>query len=352
MFDTQNVSYYSFMPSMSTQSIQVALPCSKELWDAENEGTWRELLLTHHEPPMMNRTVKDVVEHGGNISCKPFDSLSLSLILHGLMSMCNDMVHFNNQSIFLSSVAEGDVTPWRRRMIHALELWKTKYDAHAMETRQGIDEDSALHAFREESVAFLALYHTAHIIVNADVRHLQIAAGAKAIFGHVVTSAEYEESNKVIQQWVISSPDSAAHAAWQAAQMFREVLLNLRDWKANGMFHFHYPWCLYIGALTCWAFIHFSSRDANDEPVIKRCQHASGTSESLQTQSKALMHQTVSNIASSSPENINKVLNRCCPHGLAIEVAKYLKTVRWTAAFEAMKVLQGLGDLDSSNHIT
>src|SRR5688572_25160942 len=225
MWDTQNVSYYSFMPSMSTQSIQVALPCSTELWEAEDEDAWKALLPTQREPPLINRTVKDMVEDGGDILCESFDSLSLSLILHGLMSMCNDMVHFNNQSIYLGNVTEGDVSwaPWRRRMVHALELWKTKYDAYAMETRQSIDGDAALHAFREESVAFLALYHTAHIIVNADVRHLQIAAGAKAIFGHVVTRAEYEESTKIVTQWVRSSPNSAGHAAWHAAQMFREV---------------------------------------------------------------------------------------------------------------------------------
>lgn len=344
MWDTQNVSYYSFMPSMSTQSIQVNLPCSKALWEAEDEATWKALMVKHRVPPMINSIVKDVIEDGGNIWCEALDGLALNLILHGLMSMCNDMVHFNNQSIYLGNVAEGDVswTPWRRRMSDALELWKTKYDAYAMETRQTIDGDPALHMFREESIAFLALYHTAHVVANADVRHLQIAAGAKSIFGHIVTPAEQEESTKVVMHWVRLSPRSAGHAAWHAAQMVRDGLLNLRNWKANGMFH--YPWCLYVSTLTCWAFIHFSrGQDGSDKHV---CQHDIDDKKSLQLQSKALMHQTVSNMASSTPENIGKVLNRCCPHGLAVEIAKYLKTVRWTAAFEAMKVLEGLIDLD------
>jgi hypothetical protein len=186
------------------------------------------------------------------------------------------------------------------------------------------------------------LYHTAHVVANADVRHLQIAAGAKSIFGHIVTPTEQEESTKVVMQWVRLSPRSAGHAAWHAAQMVREGLLNLRNWKANGMFH--YPWCLYVSTLTCWAFIHFSrSQDGSDKHV---CQHDTDDKETLQAQSKALMHQTVSNMASSTPENIGKVLNRCCPHGLAVEIAKYLKTVRWTAAFEAMRVLEGLIELD------
>ncbi|KAF4503029.1 C2H2 zinc finger [Fusarium agapanthi] len=341
MWDTQNVSYYSFMPSMSTQSIQVNLPCSKELWEAKDEDAWQAIISSKSDSPMINTMVKEFIEDGGSIWCEPLDSLSLSFILHGLMSMCNDMVHFHNQSIYLGNAAQGD-NDSRRRMTAALELWKTKYDACAMGTRQTIDQDSSLHEFRQENVAFLALYHTAHIVVDADIRHLQIAAGAEAIFGHVVTGAEREESTKAVMEWVRLSPDSAGHAAWHAAQMIREGLLNLRNWKANGMFH--YPWCLYIGVLTTWAFLHFSQGQSDNR---RGCHHSVGGEDILQTQSKALMHQTISNMASCTPATIGRDLHRCCPHGLAIEVAKYLKTVRWTAAFEAMKVLEGIVDMES-----
>ncbi|KAG5820800.1 hypothetical protein H9Q74_008656 [Fusarium xylarioides] len=286
------------------------------------------------------RMVKDFIEDGGNIWCETLDSLSLSFILHGLMSMCNDMVHFHNQSIYLGNAAQGNDNDWRCRMTTALELWKTKYDACAMGTRQTIEEDSSLHEFRQKNVAFLALYHTAHIVVNADIRHLQIAAGAEAIFGHVVTSTEREESAKAVKEWVRLSPESAGNAAWHAAQMIREGLLNLRSWKANGMFH--YPWCLYIGVLTTWAFVHFSQGQSGH----RGCHHSVGGEDILPTQSKTLMHQTISNMASCTPATIGRDLHRCCPHGLAIEVAKYLKTVRWTAAFEAMKVLEGIVEMD------
>ncbi|RBR12644.1 hypothetical protein FVER53590_03388 [Fusarium verticillioides] len=319
MWDTQNVSYYSFMPSMSTQSIQVNLPCSKELWEAKDEDAW-EAITSKSDPPMINTMVKDFIEGGGNIWCETLDSLSLSFILHGLMSMCNDMVHFHNQSIYLGNAAQGDDNNWRCRMTAALELWKTKYDACAMGARQTIDEDSSLHEFRQENVAFLALYHTAHIVVNADIRHLQIAAGAEAIFGHVVTSTEREESIRAVKEWVRLSPESAGHATWHAAQMILEGLLNLRNWKANGMFH--YPWCIYIGVLTTWAFVHFSQGQSANH---RGCHHSVGGEDVLQTQSKALMHQTISNMASCTP---------------------YLKTVRWTAAFEAMKVLEGIVDME------
>ncbi|KAF5635414.1 C2H2 zinc finger transcription factor [Fusarium sp. NRRL 25303] len=312
----------------------------RRLWEANDEDAWNAIISSKSDPPMINTMVKDFIEDGGVIWRETLDSLSLSFILHGLMSMCNDMVHFQNQSIYLGNAAQGNNNDWRCRMTAALELWKTKYDAYAMGTRQTIDEDSSLHEFRQENVAYLALYHTAHIVVNADIRHLQIAAGAEAIFGHFVTSTEREESIKAVMEWVRVTPGSAGHAAWHAAQMIREGLLNLRNWKANGMFH--YPWCLYIGVLTTWAFVHFSQDDNR-----RGCHHSIGGEDILQTQSKALMHQTISNMASCTPATIGRDLHRCCPHGLAIEVAKYLKTVRWTAAFEAMKVLEGIVDMDS-----
>ncbi|KAI1009635.1 hypothetical protein LB504_002969 [Fusarium proliferatum] len=312
----------------------------RRLWEANDEDAWNAIISSKSDPPMINTMVKDFIEDGGVIWRETLDSLSLSFILHGLMSMCNDMVHFQNQSIYLGNAAQGNNNDWRCRMTAALELWKTKYDAYAMGTRQTIDEDSSLHEFRQENVAYLALYHTAHIVVNADIRHLQIAAGAEAIFGHVATSTEREESIKAVMEWVRVTPDSAGHAAWHAAQMIREGLLNLRNWKANGMFH--YPWCLYIGVLTIWAFVHFSQDDNR-----RGCHHSIGGEDILQTQSKALMHQTISNMASCTPATIGRDLHRCCPHGLAIEVAKYLKTVRWTAAFEAMKVLEGIVDMES-----
>ena len=196
-------------------------------------------------------------------------------------------------------------------------------------------------AFSGDNVAFLALYHTAHVIVSADVRHLQIAAGAKAIFGHIVTTADRDESTTQVVRWA-SSP-SAGHAAWHAAQMFREGLLNLRNWKANGMFH--YPWCMYIGALTCWAFLRFKSSTSSSSSICH--QHGAGQRYDLQKHAKTLMHQTVSVMAAASnPEHLSQVMDRCCPHGLALEVADHLKAVRWTAAFEAMKVLQDMPDMD------
>ncbi|KAH7169977.1 fungal-specific transcription factor domain-containing protein [Dactylonectria macrodidyma] len=335
MWDTQNVSCFSFMPSMSTQTISVHLPCPKELWEADNEETWKKLVILHGELPKFNDVLQGLMEGNDILQSKTLSALPLTFLLHGLMCMCNDMVHFNNRSIYISDAREDSEhgSRWRLQMMHALDVWKARYDAHSIETVRSTQSGNAQADFEKDTVSLLALYHTAHIIANADVRNLQIAAGAKAVFGHLVTAEDRAESTRLVEQWVQKTPKSAAHAAWHAAQMFREGLLKLQSWDDTEAFH--YPWCLYIGTLTCWAFQHFSS-----EGVI--CNHTAAQTGERAGGSKASMTNTVSQMASLTLMSDIKRPTECCTHGLAVEVAEYLKTIRWTAAYEATKVLEGL----------
>ncbi|KAH7162058.1 fungal-specific transcription factor domain-containing protein [Dactylonectria estremocensis] len=335
MWDTQNVSCFSFMPSMSTQTISVHLPCPKELWEAKNEEDWKKLLILHREQPKFNDVLQGLMEGNDILQSKTLSALPLTFLLHGLMCMCNDMVHFNNRSIYISDAKEDGEhgSRWRLQMMHALDVWKARYDAHSIEAVWSTQSGNAQADFEKDTVSLLALYHTAHIIANTDVRNLQIAAGAKAVFGHLVTAEDRAESTRLVEQWVQKTPKSAAHAAWHAAQMFREGLLKLQSWDDTESFH--YPWCLYIGTLTCWAFQHFSS-----EGVI--CNHTATQAGERTGGSKASMTNTVSQMASLTLMSDMKRPTECCTHGLAVEVAEYLKTIRWTAAYEATKVLEGL----------
>lgn len=329
------------MPSMSTHTIQVRLPCTQEIWNARTEPAWREAMDSHPLPPNFDDTVKRLVEDGDSQQIDhPLDGLSLTFVLHGLMSMCNDMVHFDNRSIYLGDLEKGEPSwaPWRRRMTHALQTWKAQYDAYTMTAVLGMHDQENTQAYanyQKESVALLALYHTAHIVINCEIRHLQAAAGMKAIFGHIVTSADRAESTQWVKIWMRTHSDAANHAAWHAAQTFREGLLHLKNWDTNDVFH--YPWCLVIGTLTCWAFHSFGADDMG--PLV--CTHQEGTHMG-QEQSRALMNHVVSLMASVSPTDLRRTLRKCCTHGLASEVARYLKSVRWTAAFEAMKLLETL----------
>ena len=328
---------------MSIQSLHIGIPCSKKLWEATTETEWKRLLTSHDESSTLLSIVKKFVNNDEEMLSKPYDELSFNLALHGLMSMCNDMLHFDNRSIYLGGLEEEDLSwsPWRQQIAQSLESWKAKYDAFAMETIFEMQQEPLHCLFQRDSMALFALYHTAHIVLNCEIRHLQTAAGAKAIFGHIVTPTDYEESCKWVRQWVRYSPDSAGRAAWHAAQMFREGMLNLLGWEVHGVFH--YPWCLYIGALTCWAFHHFGAESTSKQPL---CNHGSeARRKELRDNSRLKMNHLVSTMASVTPANMERVMGKCCTHGLTIEMAKYLRGIRWTAAYEAMKILEGLSGI-------
>jgi hypothetical protein len=325
---------------MSIHSLHVGLPCSTSLWEAETAAEWRVLIRQDGDAQTLLSTVKKFVASGNEMLPQTYDRLTFQLALHGLMSMCNDMLHFDNRSIYLGDLEGSDNSwaPWRQNIAESLETWKAKYDAFAMETIWNLACEPLHCVFQRDSMSFFALYHTAHIVINCEIRHLQTAAGAKAIFGHIVTPSDYEESCAWVRQWVKKSPSAAGRAAWHAAQMFREGMLNLLNWDVHG--EFHYPWCLYIGTLTCWAFHHFGAEGQERGSV---CDHSGpGKRKALRESSRSKMNHLVATMASVTPVNMDRIMGNCCTHGLTIEMAKYLRGVRWTAAYEAMKILEGL----------
>lgn len=189
-------------------------------------------------------------------------------------------------------------------------------------------------------------------MINCEIRHLQVAAGAKAIFGHLVTPSDFQDSCNWVREWLHSSSDSAGRAAWHAALLFREGMLGLKNWDVQGVFH--YPWCLYIATLTLWVFHHFGAEamDSSDEEHAATtrahvCDHKSTAAriEDIQKRSRSSMNHLVATMASVTPAYMNVLMGKCCTHGLTIEMAKFLRSIRWTAAYEAMKVLEGLSGL-------
>jgi hypothetical protein len=267
------------------------------------------------------------------------EMLTLTLSLHGLMSICNGLRRSSRLSTFhdILDAVEKSSTSWRSHMCTALEFWKARFDAFAMENIQALESEILHCDFQRDSMGVFAIYRAAYIVVNVEVRHLQIAAGAVTIFGHPVEELDYSISTDSITKWALDSPEAVGRAAWQAGQMFREGMLNLKDWYVHDVFH--YPWCLYLATLTCWAASQFSTL-----PAMRRESSAATPSSSSATSgdSRKEMNRLVSMLASTNPSNMIRSIKKCNTKGLTKEMAKYLRTVRWAAAHEAMIVLEGL----------
>jgi hypothetical protein len=208
--------------------------------------------------------------------------------------------------------------------------------------------------FTRFSTATLAIYHAAHITLNVEILDLQIYAGANHILGRPVTRADYERSRRVVKDWAKPGGSTpAARAAWHAAHLLRDGIMNLDNWDANDSFH--YPWCLYLSTLTCWAFHDANTADTspgggssngaadrNWHGVDSHLLDSGMVDDSVVWHAKAEMNALVSSMTSAVPKNLWRGLGKYPTSGLTAVIARHLGNIRWAVVHEAMKVLKGL----------
>jgi len=196
----------------------------------------------------------------------------------------------------------------------------------------------------EAARSTLALYHTAHLILHTDIRSLQIYAGARSILGKPVSPTDYDRSCAVIKSWSATpaARKSAYHAAAMICNSFR--LETADDGK------FHYPWCLYLAALVCWAG-HGSVKEENVwdakgemkgflEDIFKRGRYGregGGLGGDDNNSNNSNNNGSSDGVAESS--NNKKGGN---PAGVIAVIAKYLSGIRWALVHEGSRVLRGL----------
>ncbi len=216
------------------------------------------------------------------------------------------------------------------------------------------DNPSRKAEFTRFSTATIAIYHAAHITLNVEILDLQIYAGARHIIGRPVTRADYDRSRRMLKDWAKpGGATPAAKAAWHAAHLLRDGIMNLDNWDVNNAFH--YPWCLYLSTLTCWAF-HFANvidkngmtnnnnNSNNDRNTPSKNSHLDngGVDNGMVWHAKSEMNALVSSMASVMPENLWRGLGKYSTSGLTAVMAKHLSNIRWAVVHEGMKVLRGL----------
>lgn len=215
-----------------------------------------------------------------------------------------------------------------------------------------LDSPAKKAEFTRFSTSTIAIYHAAHITLNVEILDLQIYAGARHIIGRPVTRADYGRSRRTVKDWAKPGGSTpATKAAWHAAHLLRDGIMNLDNWDVNNAFH--YPWCLYISTLTCWAF-HFanasnkakgglsSARSDRASSIAESPGDAASSHDGIVWHAKAEMNALVSSMTSVIPEDLWRVIGRYSTSGLTAVMAKHLSNVRWAVVHEGMKVLRGL----------
>jgi hypothetical protein len=286
------------------------------------------------------------------------------LILHGLMSVSWDFQRRDQTSLGCGSLIGTD--DWRARIGASYDIWKADFESYCLNISSSLNKMSYTHNpdvkidFQRFMTSTLAIYHAAHIILNIEILDLQIYAGARHIIGRPVNRSDYDRSRRQVRDWAQQKPtagsatSTACTAVWHAAHLLRDGIMNLDNWDVNNAFH--YPWCLYLSTLTCWAF-HYGSRDdrsgtvsamasysstSEDAVSMSMGMYAEDTSESAMYDAKAEMNALVSGMTSGVPEGLWRIAGKYSTRGLTTVMAQHLSNVRWAVVHEGMKVLKGL----------
>ncbi|KIX06269.1 uncharacterized protein Z518_04244 [Rhinocladiella mackenziei CBS 650.93] len=353
LWDTQHAVLFSQSLCMSSFELRTTLPCNQATWEASSAEEWWKH--ARKEPQISYLTVlKAYMNPDSGTQIPPLNALSRLLVLHGLMSIQWDMRRRDQTSLGIGTQngSNPDHPKWQDRLSQSYDAWKADFDTYCMNMTLSLNDSPSRKAeFTRFSTATIAIYHAAHITLNVEILDLQIYAGARHIIGRPVTRTDYDRSRRMVKEWAKPGGSTpGAKAAWHAAHLLRDGIMNLDNWDVNNAFH--YPWCLYLSTLTCWAF-HFAnvvdksstspSNHDGERATPSTSSHLDGVvDDGIVWHAKAEMNALVSSMTSVVPENLWRVLGKYSTSGLTTVMAKHLSNVRWAVVHEGMKVLRGL----------
>ncbi|KAK5208852.1 hypothetical protein LTR41_005249 [Exophiala xenobiotica] len=333
VWDTQHAVLFSQASCLSAIELRLSLPYDSDTWEAPTAEAWRESC-DRNPPSLLFLTVLKAYLNP-DVKARPrhLDGFSRVLILHGLMSVSSDLKRRDQISLGIETEAESP----QERVRRAYDRWKADFDTFSLDMKLSKGYDAK--KFIPFKTATLAMYRAAHIALNVEVLDLQIFAGARQILGKPVTPLDYERSRKIIHTWLISEATRTivGRAAWHACRVLRDAIIDLDEGDLTDLFH--YPWCLYLATLICWAFHSGGGASPNAASNVKQ---AAWQAKNLD--SKSEMTALISGMGScTSVEDLNKAAGSYRTQGMIALMVNQLASVRWAAMHEGTKVLKALG---------
>ncbi|KAK6583024.1 hypothetical protein PZA11_004100 [Diplocarpon coronariae] len=334
MWDTQHAVLFSQSLCMSAAELKLALPWNDALWEAETAEEWARINSTEQPQPQFLSVMKRYINPRPGASMWPINAFSRVLMLHGLMSIAWDLNRRDQTS--LGVAIAGQEEPWQARIARSYDAWKTDFDIYSKQTLLYLSSHpSPKSDFQRFCVTHLAIYDAAYIALHVEINDLQIYAGASHIVGRPVTSSDRARSRQRIETWAAPRSLAAAQAGSHAARILRDGLRKLQDWDSGD--YFHYPWCLYLATLTCWAFQTCSRGE----------EERAGGPESADEKdrdwdARAEMSALVSAMTRAELEDLWRVAGRYRTVDLPRVMLKPLARIRWAVVQEGMIVLKGM----------
>ncbi|TID12927.1 hypothetical protein E2P81_ATG09895 [Venturia nashicola] len=299
----QDIVLFSQSLCMSSFELRTSLPCNEAAWEASSAEEWRKHVRSESQISYLT-VLRAYVNPDSGAMIPNINSLSRLLLLHGLMSIQWDMKRRDQASLGYGP----NQVKWEERLSRCYDAWKADFDNHSMNMMLSLSNNPSRRAeFTRFSTSTMAIYHAAYITLHVEILDLQIYAGARHIIGRPVFLEDFNRSRRVLKEWAKPSGDGrAAKAVWHAASLLKDGIMKLENWDVDSAFH--YPWCLYLASLTCWAFHFANVLDTTANAVECNYQQANvvstpnvGDGEGDLRESKAEMIALVSHLATAMP---------------------------------------------------
>jgi hypothetical protein len=363
MWDTQHAIFFAQILCMNASELKVTLPWDTAVWEAETAHEWWEWTRASPAPQPYLTILQMYTDPHGSSAPRHLNVLSRVLILHGLMSLSWDFRRRDQTALknvtATPAVASSSSSSsrWQSKISACYTRWKVDFDRYTKEVLASLPPTASAQRFLRFTVAHSAVYHTAQILLEVEIADLQIHAGARHILGRPVSELDRRRSRSRLDEFFYTRDGggSVARATWHAARLVRDGIRKLDNWNVDDMIHF--PWCLYLATLTCWALYTTtvtttavsSAADNGFRPLESVMALEESDNEDSEWDSRTEMSALISALSRLDPlkddtfrKDIRAVAAKYAPHGLLTCMVKHLGTVRWAVVREGMNVLKDL----------
>ncbi|KAK4942567.1 hypothetical protein LTR10_017696 [Elasticomyces elasticus] len=350
MWDTQHAILFAQILCLNASELKVTLPWDTAIWEATTAEEWLRLTRASPAPQQYLNVLQMYTDSCVSSAPLHLNALSRVLIFHGLMSLSWDFRRRDQTALNRDTPSNG--VRWQTTISACYTKWKTDFDRYTKDVLSSLSNDSAQYAkFQRYAVANSAVYHTAQLILEVETADLQIHAGAKHITGRPVSDLDRQRSRARLNEFITRDEGkSVGRAGWHAARLIRDGVRKLDNWNVDDMIHF--PWCLYLATLTCWA-IQSSAIESRIDGLQKSLHAPMPPDRGLDDEddvwdSETDMKALISALSRLDPasdtfaKDIWSAAGNHRPHGLLTCMVRHLSTIRWAVIREGMIVLKHL----------
>ncbi|KAI1335659.1 fungal-specific transcription factor domain-containing protein [Xylariaceae sp. FL0016] len=329
VMDSQHTSLFGHTAALSITDIQLPLPCSEALWNAQNAAAWNSERSRAPSTPRFLSALRALLSH--HPIPHTYSPFARFVLLHGLFCLTRHMIERDQTASCIGMLDQNPLgtdtgpcsTPeldnWRDRLDRAIDTWSFSLLSQ--------EPSLCLEAARP-------LQRIAHVSIRISLIDFHILAGAPTLATGVRAkrdSAQFSRAYKRISEWV--RHNKAKKTLKHCLLLIQETMFTRTRYAATEDNIVLRPWILYHMTLVLWAYGAITDRAGR--PRDQKCSvgsHHWTAEEYLSHMLNSLMGEG----------ELSQIQGTSRTDGLVAAVSAALTNCRWKLLEEAKETLNRL----------